>query len=241
MVGLGTLVNTGAVLAGGAIGVVAKRGLKPHFQQTMMQALGLATIFIGVSGTLKEMLTITEGALAVNGTMLLILSMILGSITGELLQIERRLERMGDWLRAKIPASAAAGGKFVEGFVTCSLVICVGAMAVMGSLQDGITGDPSTLFAKAALDFMVVLVFASTLGVGVLFSAVPLFLYQGAITLLASLLAPLLGDPAVLADLNMVGNVLIAGAGVNIAFQKDLHVGNMLPALLVPVFWHLFT
>jgi uncharacterized membrane protein YqgA involved in biofilm formation len=237
MVGMGTLVNTAAVLAGGGIGLVLKHGLRPQLQKTIMQAMGMATIFIGVSGTLQQMLKVTDGALEVNGTMLLILSLIIGGIIGALVQIERRMEQMGEWLKSRVHAKEG-DGRFVEGFVTASLVICVGAMAVVGSLQDGMSGDASTLYAKSALDFMIVMVFAATLGAGVLFSAVPLFLYQGGITLGASFLAPFLQQTTVIADLSLVGNVLIFGIGVNIAFEKDLHVGNMLPALLVPVVWH---
>ena len=237
MIGLGTLVNTAAVLAGGGLGLALKHGLRPQLQKTIMQAMGMATILIGVAGTLQQMVQVTDTGLEVSGTMLMILSLILGGVVGALLQIERRMEQLGAFLKARVHAKGEQG-QFVEGFVTASLVICVGAMAVVGALQDGMSGDASTLYAKSALDFMIVMVFAATLGAGVLFSAVPLFLYQGAITLGASFLAPFLQQTTVIADLSLVGNVLIFGIGVNIAFEKDLHVGNLLPALLVPVLWH---
>ncbi len=237
MVGLGTLVNTAAVLAGGGIGLALKHGLRAPVQKTILQAMGMATILIGLAGTLQQMLQITDAGLEVRGTMLMILSLTLGGVAGALLQIEQRMEQLGAFLKRRIRARQSEG-QFVEGFVTASLVICVGAMAVVGALQDGMSGDASTLYAKAVLDFMIVMVFAATLGAGVLFSALPLFLYQGAITLGASLLAPFLQQTTVLSDLSLVGNVLIFGVGINIAFEKDLHVGNMLPALLVPVLYH---
>lgn len=235
MIGLGTLVNTGAVVAGSIIGMAFKKGIRPHLQQTLMQALGMATMLIGIAGTLKEMFSVSGGAIASGGTMLLILSMIFGALIGELLKIEQRLEQFGEFLQSKV--KAGENGQFVEGFVTASLVICIGAMAVVGSLQDGISGDHSMLFAKSALDFMIVMVFASTLGVGVLFSALPILLYQGGITLCAGFLAPFLTD-SVISGMSLVGNVLIFGVGVNVAFDKQIHVGNMLPALAGPVLYH---
>ena len=202
-----------------------------------MHAMGMATIFIGVGGTLKEMLYLDGGALQTRGTMLLIFSLIAGSLLGAALEIERRLDGLGGWLKGRL--GPRAGGRFVEGFVTASLVICVGAMAVVGSLEDGLNGNAATLYTKSVLDFMIVMILASTLGAGAVCSALPLLIYQGSITLFARALAPLLSE-AVISDLSLVGNVLIFGVGVNVAFGKKLAVGNMLPALAVPVLWHLF-
>ncbi len=237
MIGTGTLVNTAAIAAGGMLGLALGSGLKKSMQETVMHAMGMATIFIGVGGTLKEMLYLEGGALQTRGTMLLILSLILGSLLGSALEIERRLDGLGVWLKGRL--GPRAGGRFVEGFVTASLVVCVGAMAVVGSLEDGLNGNAATLYTKSVLDFMIVMILASTLGAGAVCSALPLFLYQGTITLFARALAPLLSD-AVIGDLSLVGNVLIFGVGVNVAFGKKLAVGNMLPALAVPVLWHLF-
>ena len=237
MIGTGTLANTAAVVVGGALGMVMGNRMKPSIQDTLMHALGMSTIFIGISGTLKEMLRFENGALSVEGSMLMIVSLVIGSVVGAWLEIEKKLDDMGVWLKARVKAKNDS--RFVEGFVTTSLVICVGAMAVVGSLQDGLTGDAAMLYTKSVLDFILVMIFASTMGVGVLFSAVPLFLYQGGITLFAGVLAPLLGA-AVISDLSLVGNVLIFGVGVNVAFGTKLAVGNMLPALIVPVVYHLF-
>lgn len=237
MRGIGTIVNAAAVLAGGGIGLVLRGGLKKRYQDIMMQALGLATIFVGLTGALQGMLTVQDGRLVSQGTLLLVLSMTLGAMAGELLDIEKRLEQFGEFLKRKVHAEK--NGQFVEAFVTTSLVICVGAMAVVGALEDGLNGNADMLFVKAALDFAIVIVFASTLGVGSLFSAIPIVLWEGTITAAAVFIAPYLND-AMIGDLSAVGSVLIFAVGINLLFDRGIKVGNLLPALLGPVFYHLF-
>ena len=217
--------NTAAVLIGSALGLVLRRGVPKQGQEILMQALGLSTIFIGLSGTLQAMFAVDDGRLSASGTLLLIFSLVLGAILGETVNIEKQL------------AGQRENGRFTEGFVTASLILCVGAMAVVGGLSDGL-GDPSTLLAKSILDFVVVLVFSSTLGVGVMVSALPLFLYQGLFNLVG-LLAGNVMSGAMINGMSLVGNVLIFGVGVNLAFGKRLRVGNLLPALAVPVLWEL--
>ncbi len=235
MIGLGTIVNTLAVIIGSFLGMLVKGGLKQRYQDTLMQALGLATMFIGASGAMSGMLKIVDQGIETQGSMLLIGSLVFGALVGEFLNIELRLEQLGEFLKRKVKVKD--NFHFVEGFVTSALVICVGAMAIVGSLQDGLQGDPSTLFAKAILDFVIVMVFASTLGVGVVFSALPLFIYQGAITIFASFLTPFLTDTVIL-NLSFVGSVLIFAVGVNLCFGKKIKVGNLLPAMLIPFFFH---
>lgn len=237
MIGLGTIINTAAVIAGGISGVVLKRGIPEKCQKILMQACGIATIFIGVSGTLKEMLVINGSSIETRGTFLLILSLVFGGLAGSLLSIEDRLERLGELLKKKLHSERDT--QFVEGFVTSTLVICIGAMAIVGAIEDGLTGNFSTLTAKAILDFVIVIVFASTLGKGVIFSAIPLFLYQGAITVLAAILGDFM-SPSLIGDISFIGSALIFCIGVNIAFGKKFNVGNLLPALLVPVIYQLF-
>lgn len=232
---IGNIVNTVAVLVAAAIGMMLKRGVPEKVQQVLMQALGMCTIFIGVSGTLQNMFSVTAGKLQVNGTMLLIVSMVIGTVIGELIDIEALLDRLGDRLRRM--AGSKSGSQFTEGFVTSSLIICVGAMAVVGGIADGL-GDPSTLFAKTALDFVVILVFSSTMGIGVMFSALPMFLYQGIFNLIGLLAGNVMTDQ-MLTGMSLVGNVLIFGVGINLAFGKRIRVGNMLPALIVPIVWEL--
>lgn len=235
MIGLGTIVNTLAVIIGSCIGLVIKGGLKERYQQIIMQALGLATMFIGASGAMSGMLTIIDNGLQTQGSMLLIASLVFGALVGEFLNIELRLEQLGMWLKSKV--NVKNDTTFVEGFVTSALVICVGAMAIVGALQDGLQGDPSTLFAKAILDFIIVMVFASTLGIGVTFSALPLFVYQGSITIFASFLKPFLTE-IVIANLSFVGSVLIFAVGINLCFGNKIKVANLLPAMIVPFFFH---
>ncbi len=236
MIGLGTIVNVAAVVAAGVLGVLLKGGIKQKYQDTVMGVLGIATMFIGASGTLQEMFVVENGKLSAQGTMLLVLSLIIGAFIGEFLNIEAKLEKVGEWLKNKVKAKNDT--KFVDGFVNSTLVICVGAMAIVGSLQDGLTGDHSTLFVKSALDFAIIIIFASTLGVGTIFSAVPLGLYQGAITVFAGVISPYLSDTLV-SNLNLVGSAMIFAIGVNLAFGKKFKVGNILPGLLIPVIYEI--
>ena len=231
MIGLGTIANTLAVIIGSGIGLMIKSGLKPRYQETIMQALGLSTLFIGVSGAMSGMLKIIDNGIETQGSMLLIGSLVFGALLGEFLNIELRLEQAGEWLKKKVHIKN--DNTFVEGFVTATLVICVGAMAVVGALQDGLQGDVSTLFAKSVLDFVIVMVFASTLGVGVTFSALPLLIYQGSITLFASFLSPI-----VIANLSFIGSVLIFAVGINLCFNKKIKIANLLPAMIIPFLFH---
>ncbi|MCM1023487.1 MAG: DUF554 domain-containing protein [Prevotella sp.] len=228
----GTIVNAAAVVAGGGLGMLAGKGLKEEFRNSVMKTLGVAVIFLGAAGALTGLLELKDGVLQTRGTMLMILSLTLGTITGELLKIEDRLETLGERLKKLVRADGDS--MFVQGFVTNALVICIGAMAVVGALNDGLNRDPSTLYAKAVLDAMISMVFAASLGAGVLFAAVPLFLYQGAITLLAGAAASFFTD-SVVADLSCTGNILIAVVGVNLLFGKTVKAGNMLPALIFAV------
>lgn len=235
MIGLGTIINTLAVVVGGLIGMCLKNGLKKNLQDILMQACGVATIFIGASGTLAKMFVIQEGQVSTQGTMLLIFSLVLGGLLGEAINIESKMDALGEKIKKAVKAEK--DNLFVEGFVNVSLIICVGAMAIVGSIQDGISGDYSLLATKAILDLVIVIVFASTYGMGAVFSAVPIFLYQGGITLMAAIGGSFLSD-MIISDLSFVGNALIFCVGVNIAFGKKFRVGNMLPALLIPVIYH---
>lgn len=234
---MGTIANVIAVIIGGVIGLLLNDKLEKRFEDSLMQALGLCVIFIGAGGALTGMIKIIDSSLTTSGTMLMIVSLLLGTFLGELARIEDRLEGLGERLKKLV--NATNNNRFVEGFLSNTLVICVGAMAVVGSLNDGLLGDPSMLYAKAVLDAIVTMVFAATLGIGALFAALPLGIYQGAITILSRFIAPYLND-ALISDLSFIGAILIFGVGVNLAFGKKLKVGNMLPAILIPVLYHLF-
>lgn len=236
MTGLGTVINAAAVVAGGLLGLKLKNGIKQNLQDIMMQACGVATIFIGGSGALSKMLVFQDGKFETQGTMLLIFSLVLGSLLGEWIDIEKKMDVLGEKIKKAVKAEN--DNLFVEGFVNVSLIICVGAMAIVGAIQDGVSGDYSLLTAKAILDFVIVVVFAAAYGVGVVFSAVPIFVYQGTITLAAAFLGSFVSD-AIVSDLSFIGSALIFCVGVNIGFGKKFKVGNMLPALIVPIVYEL--
>ena len=241
MIGLGTIINTIAVIVAGAIGLILKSGVKPNMQRILMQANGLAVIFIGISGVMEHMLVIEDGEISTQGTMLLIFSLVIGSLLGEWIDIEAKMDSMGEKLKALVKMQNDS--RFVDGFVTTSLIICVGAMAIVGSMQDGLTGDSSMLIAKSMLDFVIVIIFTATYGIGSAFSALVVLIYQGGITLIAALCGSIISD-ALIADLSFVGCALIFCVGFNLIREKTFRVGNMLPALLVPVvveLWRVFT
>lgn len=233
MFAAGTLMNTAAVLIGSILGILLKKGLNSSLQDTLMKASGIAVLFIGLSGTLQYMLVIEDGAISTQGTFLLIFSLTIGGLIGELVDIEGKIEKFGEWLKRKVHSERDT--LFVDGFVNTSLIICVGAMAIVGAIQDGLNGDPSILAAKAILDFVIVMVNASIYGKGTAFSALPIFLYQGAITVLAALCGSFIHEDLI-NQLSFVGSALIFCVGINTTYRKIIKVGNMLPALLVPVF-----
>ena len=236
MIGLGTIVNSIAVIVGCIVGLFIKKGISPRFEDIIMKALGTSVIFIGVSGALCGLLTFDNGKLSTKGTMLMIASLVIGSIIGEALRIEDRLNSIGEKLQKKV--KVGDNSHFVEAFVTYTLIICVGAMAIVGAINDGLLGDYSTLFAKSILDAITGMVFASTLGIGALFAVIPMAIYQGSITLFAGFVEPYLTDTLV-SDMSYVGSILIFTVGINLAFKNKFKTGNMLPAILVPVVYNL--
>lgn len=234
MIGLGTLGNIALILIGSTIGFFLKGGLKKRFQDTIMNGLGLAVMFIGISGALEGLIVIAEGKIASTNIMLMIVSLAVGGFVGEAINIEARLDQIGEWLRSKLRVNKEKDTGFVEGFVSSSLLFCVGAMALIGSLRDGIYADPSMLLAKGIIDGVVAIFFASTLGIGVFFSVIPLGIYQGAITLAARFIEPLLSE-RLITNLSFVGSILIFAIGINMIFGKKIKTGNLLPAILVPI------
>lgn len=232
MIGMGTIANTAAVVAGGVLGNQLKNGIPQRFQNILMQSLGLATIFIGISGVLKHMLVVENGSIETRGTILLIFSLVIGCLLGEWVDIESKMEKIG--IKLKSIAKVKNDNRFVEGFVNASLIICVGAMAIVGAMQDGLTGDSSMLIAKSLLDFVIVAILTATYGIGAAFSAIPIFVYQGIITLIAFLFGVIISDELI-AELSFVGNALVFCVGVNLVREKTFCVANMLPALLIPI------
>ncbi|OQX11419.1 MAG: hypothetical protein BWK80_44720 [Desulfobacteraceae bacterium IS3] len=222
----GTVVNTIAIIAGSMIGMILKGGIPRHYSETVMQGIGLAVLLIGVKGALKS-----------DDLLLIIFSLAIGSVVGEMLNIEERLENLGKWLESKL---SKAGDGFSKGFVTASLLFCVGSMAIVGSLESGMTGNHQTLFAKSVLDGVSSIVFASSLGIGVLFSAFSVLIYQGIICVGASLIVKFL-TPPVIAQMSSVGGLLIMAIGFNILEFKRIKIGNMLPAIFIPLIYFMIT
>ena len=234
MIGLGTLVNCGTVIAGTTIGLVLKGGLPERFEKTIMSALGLCSFFIGIGGALENMLVIENGVISTQYTMLLVLCMAIGAIIGEWMNIELRLEQFGDWCKSKFRVSGKNSATFVDGFVSSSLLFCVGAMAIVGSLEDGLNGNYTILFAKSIMDGVAAVVFSASLGIGVYLSCLTLLVYQGGITLLAGFIRPFLTDQLI-GQMSFVGSVLIFAIGFNLVFGKKFKVGNLLPAMFLPI------
>lgn len=208
MIGLGTIINCGSVLAGASVGMLLKNGLSKRFEDTIMQGIGLCTMFIGIGGAL----------------------------IGEALNIEKHLEDFGVFCQNRLKSHDDS--HFVEGFVSFSLLICIGAMAIVGSLQDGLSGDASLLIAKAIIDGIAAVVFAASLGKGVFLSILPLGVYQGGLTLLARFIRPWMTDELI-AQMSCVGSVLIFAVSLNMIRKDKIKVGNLLPAVFLPAVFYL--
>ena len=232
MVGLGTILNTLAILAGGVLGALFGRFLSDSAQDTLTKVCGVSTLFIAISGALEKMLSVDNGVITSGGSMLVIICLAIGAVIGEILNIENAFERFGEWLKVKTGNARDKG--FVNAFVTASLTVCIGAMAIVGSIQDGIAGDYSILATKAILDLIIIMVMSCSMGKGAVFSAIPVAVFQGSITALAGLVRPLM-TTAALDNLSLVGNVLIFCVGINLVWGKTVKVANLLPAIVVAV------
>ena len=218
---IGTLINAAAIVAGGTVGQCLKKGIKDRYKTTIMQAISLSVILIGIRSALKA-----------TDLLEVIVCMAVGGLLGEVMRIENKIEALGKFAEMRI--NRTGNGGFAKGFVTASLVFCVGSMAIVGALESGLSGNHDTLFAKSLLDGITSVVFASTFGSGVILSALPVLVYQGAITMGASLLKPFL-TPEVIAQMSGVGGLLIAAIGINMLEVTRIKVGNMLPAIFMPL------
>lgn len=232
MAGLGTIINSAAIIVGGVFGLLFGKILNERIQDSLQKASGICVLFIGIAGAMEGMLKLSGSSLSAGRSMLIVASLALGALVGEILNIEHGFERFGEWLKVK--TGNANDKSFVEGFVTASLTVCIGAMAVVGSIKDGISGDYSILATKAILDFIIIMVMTCSLGKGCIFSAIPVAVFQGLITALARLIKPLMTDGA-LANLSLIGSILIFCVGVNLVWDKRIKVANLLPSLVFAV------
>lgn len=232
MVGLGTIINTAAIIVGGILGLLFGKLINERIQDTLKKANGVSVLFIGISGALEGMFSVSEGSIVSGKSMLIVISIALGALVGEAINIEHWLERFGEWLKAK--TGNAKDKNFVDGFVTTTLTACIGAMAVVGAIKDGIYGDYSILTTKAILDLITVMVMTCSLGKGCMFSAIPVLIFQGSMTALAKLIEPLMTEAA-LTNLSIVGSVLIFCVGLNLLWDKKIRAANLLPSLIFAV------
>ena len=225
---ISAIVNAAAVIIGSCIGLLLKKGIPERLSDIMMKGLGLCTLYIGISGAL-------EG----ENTIVLIISMVVGALIGEGIDLDDKLNRLGRFLENRFKTKDGNKVSIAEGFVTASLLFCVGAMTIVGSLQSGLTGDHEMIFAKSMLDFVAAIIFASSLGIGVIFSAVFVLVYQGAIVLLAQWLSPLLTDYTI-GEMTCAGSVIIIALALNMLGITKMKVMNFVPAIFIPILLCLF-
>lgn len=224
MSGIGTIVNAVTIAGCGALGVFIGRGIQKKYQETVLYCLALCVILLGLQMALKG-----------QHILVTIASLVMGSLVGEALNLEGKMEQAGGWLAHKVERGGGddvTPQAFTKGFLAASLIYCVGAMAIVGAIQDGLTGDPTILYTKAMIDGLTAIMYAANMGIGVAFAALPVLLYQGTMTLLAGLLGPYVND-AVLQEISASGGLMILAIGMNMAGLTKIRVGNMLPGLLV--------
>ena len=239
MPGLGTIINVCCIVAGGLMGLVGKRFISQRLQDALLKACGLSVIFLGLGGALEKMLTVAAAAdgsvtLSSGGTMMILVSLAAGSAIGEAIDLDARFEALGNWLCEKTGSSGDV--TFVDGFVTASLTVCIGAMAIVGSIQDGISGDYTTLALKGAIDAVCICAMAASMGKGIVFSALPVGAWQGLVTATSTLLQPVMTQAA-LDNLGLVGSILIFCVGVNLIWPRTFKPANMLPAVFIAAVW----
>ena len=233
MYGLGTIINTLAIIIGGILGLLFGKLIKERHQDSLTKACGISVLFIGASGALEGILSLgADGSLSAGRSMLIVACLTLGALIGELINIEGGFERFGEWLKKK--SGSSNDNNFLDGFLNASFTVCIGAMAIVGAINDAIYGDISILVTKSILDFIIIMIMAGSLGKGCIFSAIPVAILQGGVTALAVLIIPFMTDAA-LANLSMVGSILIFCVGLNLVWGKKVRVANMLPAIIFAV------
>ena len=222
---LGTIVNALAIIGGSLLGIIFSKGIPDSYKQNIMSGVGLSVMLIGI-----------KSALSSDSLMVVIFSVILGAMIGEFLKIEQRLEDLGTFFERKISRKTSDSGSFARGFVTASLVFCVGSMAIVGALESGLTSNHQTLFAKSILDGVTSIIFASSMGIGVMFSSIPVFLYQGLITITAVFMKSFL-VPETISQMTSVGGLLILAIGMNLLGITKIRIGNLLPGMFLPLIY----
>ena len=229
---MGTLINMAAICIGGIFGLLVGKAISKRFQDILYMVCGISTLFIGIGGVMQHMLIIEDNSLNTQGTMMVLASLTIGALLGEGINIKKRFEQFGEWLKRKTGNSGDPA--FIDAFVTASLTVCIGAMAIVGAIQDGMAGDYSILAAKSVLDLVIICVMTASMGKGCIFSAIPVGILQGSVTALAVVLKPVMTEAA-LHNLSYVGSILIFCVGLNLVWGKKVKVANLLPAVLIAV------
>ncbi|MDO4553571.1 MAG: DUF554 domain-containing protein [Lachnospiraceae bacterium] len=237
MIGLGTIFNMICIVFGGTIGCLAGNRLKGHVQETIMDVTGIAIMMLGIGGTLSQMLTIENGVISTQNTIMMMICLAVGAIIGEFLQIEEKVYLFGEWLKKK--SSSSGDNQFVTAFVAASCSACIGAMAIIGAIAEGTTGDHSILFSKGIIDIFIICSMSISLGKGCIFSAIPVGILQGTVTIIAYFAGNFMTDAA-LSNLSYVGHVLIFCVGLNLIREKQIRVANALPAVVIAIIWGFF-
>ena len=237
MIGTGTIINSLAIVIGGCIGILLKNLFSLSMQDGLKKACGISVMFIAIAGAMEGMIKISEAALVAEKSMLVVLCMTLGTFIGEAIGIDKIFESFGIWLKNK--TGNKSDGSFINAFITASFTVCIGAMAIVGAIEDGLRGDFSILAVKSILDFIIVAVLASSIGKGAIYSAVPVFILEGSITLLAKFISPLMTEIAI-NYIGLVGSILIFCVGINLIWDNKIKIANMLPALILAVVFAYF-
>ena len=233
---LGTIINVVAVILGGTLGLLLKKGIRTEIMDNVMKAEGVAVLIIGMNGVLTNMLSVSaDGKISESGGLVLLISLALGAFIGEILKLDDRINGLGNWVEKRVKSDG-----FSKGFVSAFLIYCVGSMRIIGSVNDGLSGDSSVLIVKSTLDFITAAVLASAMGIGVIFACVPLFAYQGAISLFASSIKPFIeGYPEMMNQFSAVGYAIIMCIGINFIAGQKIKTANLLPAMLIPILYNL--
>jgi uncharacterized protein len=227
MIGVGTFVDVFAIFIGGIIGLCLKKEISKKMQDGIMIAIGLCVLFMGIIGVVQMVPSVN------NYTMVMIISLIVGTVIGEIIDFDQKFVDFGEMLKEK--TNNKKDKEFLKGFLTTSFTVAIGAMAVIGSIKDGMQCDYSILFAKSILDFVIVLILTTTMGKGCIYSFIPVFIFQGIMTIIARLIGPILTTAAI-NNLSLIGSMLIFVVGINLMFDKKIKVANMLPSLLIAIF-----
>ncbi len=229
---MGTIINTISIIIGGILGILFGKKLKEESQTAIIRSCAIAVIFIGIAGAIEGMISITDSTLVSGKSMFIVLCLALGTIFGEIIDIEGIFETFASFIKTKTGNSKDK--KFIKGFTTASFTVCIGAMAILGSIKEGLVGDYSILATKSVLDLVIVMILSCSLGKGCIFSAIPVFILEGLMTLLAKLLSGIMTTVAI-SNISLIGSILIFCVGINLLFDKKISVANLLPSIVLAI------